>query len=178
MTFFTQPSPLWSLIIILKLFQIWFQYRRYIKNIRFQICSRIRIQIWNHFGPWIRRPKGIVWRKNRVAENLSQRDSVTKIIVAPIATKKIIVLRIATVKSLIWERIAKGLFLLWQTAAHLRAVCLLVILVVVNRGIGAHLPEKSVIYLQVILHPQSPVSVAVSFYVRLYTCKTYTRRIV
>jgi hypothetical protein len=111
-------------------------------------------------------------------EAVSQRDSVTKIIVAPIATKKIIVLRIATVKSLIWERIAKGLFLLWQTAAHLRAVCLLVILVVVNRGIGAHLPKKSEIYLQVILHPQSPVSVAVSFYVRLYTCKTYTRRIV
>jgi hypothetical protein len=56
----------------------------------------------------------------------------------------------------IWERFAKGLFLLWQTALHLRAVCQAVIPVVANSSIGARLATTEWNPIAAILHRQSP----------------------
>jgi hypothetical protein len=57
---------------------------------------------------------------------------------------------------LIWERIAKGLFLLWQTAVPLRAVCQGVIPVLANRGIWTQNATNDWIPVPSILHRQFP----------------------
>jgi hypothetical protein len=67
----------------------------------------------------------------------NQRIATKKKIVPRIAKKKIILPRIATVKSLNLRADCQELFLLWQTAVHLRALCQGTITVVAKHDIGA-----------------------------------------
>jgi hypothetical protein len=73
--------------------------------------------------------------------------------------KKIIILRIATVKSL--NLIAQGIFLVWQTAV-----------------LEHSLSQQSEIQYQPFYINSPPVRSTVSFDARLYMCKTYSQQIV
>jgi hypothetical protein len=69
-------------------------------------------------------------------------------------------------------RIAKGLFLLWQNAVHLRAICQEVVPIVANRSIGAQFATTEWNPVPAILHRQSPCSrLNIFFYVQLESVK-------
>jgi hypothetical protein len=72
-------------------------------------------------------------------------------------------------RAYIWERIAKGLFLLWQTTVHLRAVCRGVIPVVANRGIEDRFATKGWNPVPTILYRQFPCSRRHIFLMRDFT---------